>query len=537
MSGKGKCAFKFSDGKLCEKISESSSDRYCIFHSQYPAIDRDIKKFWWRLKRLALKGDGDWRGFNFPKFNIEKIICPVAINAKGASFQGIDLTDVIFKKSVDISQCRMLGAVSLQRCNFEKTLAFKQVSFLDFNFTHMVVDEECLADESIFKGNFKATGTFRGRASFLRCHFDKKAHFFSTKSYTLSVSNRVFGCGTVNGNLVVTRCKKSLSHIEKLKEILKSQLDRMYLYLKKAKKRTDEVFRLFMKNVRQEIRRSVDSYRERIPHKRTGVTSYYLFEGQVSLDEMTFAEPKEVVFKGINLQDATFRGTDLRGVTFIGNNWYQPELKRNGLIEDLRLRGINNYYDKKDPLPDLENSYRNIRFSLEANKDFSLANDFFIGEMEAKRNQLPFLKRQLFSVLALYRLISNYGTSPIRCSALFFILIVCHTLTISYLGNAELYLPFIKSFGNIGYFSSDRLPGWVSQVYGQMNAFIEDDCFMDSITYSIKTMTLQKDKGTLLVSCLEMNSGVTFANTVFAILGPLLLGLIALTVRTRIKRN
>lgn len=291
-----------------------------------------------------------------------------------------------------------------------------------------------------------------------------------------------------------------------------------------------------MKNVRQEIRRSVDNYRERIPHKRTGVTSYYLFEGQVSLDEMTFSEPKEVVFKGVNLQSATFRGTDLRGVTFIGNNWYQPELKRNGLIEDLRLRGINNYYDKKDPLPDLENIYRNIRFSLEANKDFSLANDFFIGEMDAKRNQLPILKRQLFSVLALYRLISNYGTSPIRCSALFLALVVCHTLTISYLGNAE-FISFIKSFGNIGYFSTIWLPGWFSQVREQLIVFVEDDCLMDLITYSIKTMTLQKDKGTLLVSCLEINSGVAFANTVFAILGPVLLGLIALTVRARIKRN
>ena len=204
------------------------------------------------------------------------------------------------------------------------------------------------------------------------------------------------------------------------------------------------------------------SYRERMPHKRTGVTSYYLFEGQASLDEMTFAEPKEVVFKGVNLQDATFRGTDLRGVTFIGNNWYQPELKRHGLIEDLRLRGINNYYDKKDPLPDLENSYRNIRFSLEANKDFSLANDFFIGEMDAKRNQLPWLKRQLFSVLALYRLISNYGTSPIRCSALWFlIVVVCHSLTISYLGNAELYLPWSgKEFRRYRLFS-ERPATWL----------------------------------------------------------------------------
>ena len=42
---------------------------------------------------------------------------------------------------------------------------------------------------------------------------------------------------------------------------------------------------------------------------------------------------------------------------------------------------------------------------------------------------------------------------------------------------------------------------------------------MDSITYSIKTMTLQKDKGTLLVSCLEMNSGVAFVKHCFCNIG------------------
>jgi|TARA_R110002153_G_scaffold234091_8_gene387529 hypothetical protein len=39
-------------------------------------------------------------------------------------------------------------------------------------------------------------------------------------------------------------------------------------------------------------------------------------------------------------------------------------------------------------LPGIENTYRNIRYSLEENKDFGLANDFFVGEMEAKRRQL-----------------------------------------------------------------------------------------------------------------------------------------------------
>jgi len=536
MSTKPKCSYKFDDGETCQRLRGRDTERHCIFHSQYPAIHSDIKQFWWRLKRLALKGDGDWRGFNFPQFSVEKISCPVAVDATGASFQNIKLTDVTFKESVDISKSKALGRVDIQRCNFGKRLAFKHIHFLDFNFTHIVVGGEFLADESVFKGDFKATGTFRSRASFLRCHFEKKAHFLSTKSYTLSVSSGILAGSTIEGNLVVTK-GKSLSHIAKLKESIKSLLVRLYIDLKKAKKKIYKALVFHKGRIRQGIKHNINKYREKMPHKRKGVTSYYLFEGQASLDEMTFAEPKEVVFKGVNLQNATFRGTDLRGVTFIGNNWYQPELKRNGLIEDIRLRGINNYYDKKDPLPDLENSYRNIRFSLEANKDFSLANDFFIGEMDAKRNQLPWLKRELFSVLALYRLISNYGTSPIRCLVWFLIVVICHTLTISYLSNTELYLGLVRIFGDIGYFPSDRISDWYSLVSGSLSGFFEEDCFMNSISYSIKTMTLQKDKSTLLESCLEVNSGVAFVNTIFSILGPILVALIALSVRTRIKRN
>jgi len=531
-----KCGYRFDDGETCQRPRGRDTEHYCIFHSQYPVIHSDIKQFWWRLKRLALKGDGDWRGFNFPRFSVEKISCPVAVDATGASFQNIKLTDVTFKESVDISKSNALGRVDIQRCNFGKRLAFKQIHFLDFNFTHIVVGGEFLADESVFKGDFKATGTFRSRASFLRCHFEKKAHFLSTKSYTLSVSSGILAASTIEGNLVVTK-GKSLSHIAKLKESIKSLLVRLYMDLKKAKKKIYRALVSHKERIRQGIKHNINKYREKMPHKRKCVTSYYLFEGQASLDEMTFAEPKEVVFKGVNLQNATFRGTDLRGVTFIGNNWYQPELKRNGLIEDIRLRGINNYYDKKDPLPDLENSYRNIRFSLEANKDFGLANDFFIGEMDAKRNQLPWLKRELFSVLALYRLISNYGTSPIRCLVWFLIVVICHTLIISYLSNAELYITVARNFVDIGYYPSNRISAWFGQMSGGLSELLREDCFIDSIIYSIKTMTLQKDKEHLLKACLEMNSAVSFANTMFSIVGPVLLGLIALTVRTRIKRN
>ena len=531
-----KCDYRFDDGEACLRLPDRKEDRYCLFHSQPPISIIGIKRFWWRLKILALRGDGDWRGFNFPTVNIEKFSCPAIVDARGASFQSIFLSHVIFEKPVDISQCKIHGSVRIQGCKFSNRLAMENVHFLDCDFSHIVVSEEFVADDSIFSGNFKATGVFSSRASFIRCHFSKKAHFFSTKSYTLSVSSGVIGMSSTGANLVVTK-GPTHSHIEKIIALFRSLYDLLYVRLKKLKRMILMTIFAYRDRLLEMIKRSIRQYREKVPHTRKGVTSYYLFGGAAFLNDMTFSEPKEVVFKGVNLQNASFRGTDLRGVTFIGNNWYQPELKRNGLIEDVRLRDINNYYDKKEPLPDLENSYRNIRFSLEANKDFGLANDFFVGEMDAKRSQLSLLKSKMLSVLALYRVISNYGTSPIRCLTWFLFLLVCHALSISYLSNAHLYLALIKKFSDIEYCSSNRISDWAGQVSGALAELLEHGCLVDSIIYSTKTMTLQKDKAQLLNGCLEMNAAVMFTDTIFSILGPILLGLIAITVRTRIKRN
>jgi uncharacterized protein YjbI with pentapeptide repeats len=536
MAGSGICSYKFENGKRCTRKKEDC-DVCCIFHSSLTTKLINGNRFWWRLKRLALKGDGDWRGFIFPTINLERITCPVFVTATRANFKGITLNQVDFEKGVDISNSKVNGIISLQTCTFKESLSFKEISFPNkFKFGSVVVNKGVVASDSVFNDDFRVSGTFYKMANFNQCHFEKKAEFVQTKTITVTLASI-----TASGSVMSGTVKLSNNN----NETLSQKLIRKWLATWKALVKCYSSFvewvvvksRKVWKGLSEWSKNKFTHYRQRLPHKREGVTKFMLFDEKVILDNMTFTEPKKVLFKGVNLKHATFGGTDLRGVTFIGNDWYQPKLKRNGLKEELRYLGLNNYYDKKESLPNVESTYRNIRFSLEEYKDFSLANDFFVGEMEARRRQLAWYKRWLLSVPAIYKFISCYGTNPVRCGVFFLVAVLSHVLIISYLANTAIYTGLNVLMAGISGLEFDGINQWYSTMAGKTNSYIGEGRFMDSFTYSIQTMTLQKEKVELLSSESSKLPSVSFVNAMFTLIGPILIGLLALTVRTRIKRN
>jgi uncharacterized protein YjbI with pentapeptide repeats len=536
MKGINSCHYKFEDGQGCQKKTDKGDD-YCIFHNDYPATNEEIKRFWWRLKRLMLKDDGDWRGFNFPSINLESITCPVSVTATCASFQDIKLTQVDFEKGVDISKSHMTGTVELQRCNFTEKLSLKEITFPNsFSFGAVVVEQGFFADNAVFDDDFKVSGTFKNIANFSNCHFNKKAEFVQTKNISVSGSVTLTS-SFASGNAVISLSGGTLTKTERVVQFMNRLMNRVKSSLKKFINWMRKQSTKYWKALIQWIRKEFISYRLRLPHKRAGVTKYVLFDEKAILDNMTFSKPKSVLFKGVDLRNATFGGTDLRGVTFIGNDWYQPKLKRNGLKEELRYFELKNYYDQKEWLPNIENTCRNIRFSLEEFKDFGLANDFFVGEMEARRRQLIWYKRWLFSVLTVYKIISHYGTSSIRCGLVFLLAVMCHGFIISYLVNPSAYAALGTSLVSVTDFSLEGITQWFCVVSVKFSSFLANGRFMDFFTYSLQTMTLQKDKVALLSSEELKLSSISFVNTMFTIIGPILVGLLALTVRTRIKRN
>jgi len=119
-------------------------------------------------------------------------------------------------------------------------------------------------------------------------------------------------------------------------------------------------------------------------------------------------------------------GTNFRGSRFLGVNWYQPKLKRNGLHEDWWIRDSGDASHMRKYFPQLEESYRNIRAALEDNLNYQAAADFYVGEMDAQRSQLNIFQKHFFSVVAWYKAVSNYGTSVFTALRILLWVILLH---------------------------------------------------------------------------------------------------------------
>lgn len=529
-----RCVHKFETGKRCEKLVDGS-DKFCIFHKIGLRSAENQHRFWWRLKRLALKGDGDWRGFNFPNINFERVYCPISVTATKAQFECVILKQPNFKKGIDISESQVKGRFSISSGKFEH-LFFKGIKFKeDFSILSTTVLKGVIGYNCTFMKAFKVSGSFMETANFSNCHFADKAEFLQSKNISISAASSIQYSTSIVGMALSSKATVSggkEKYKQKIIKTVKSVLEK----LKGFKNALISYGKKWWKSFMLSTKNKFNNYKHKFPHKRQGVTKYLLFDKKVSLNNITFDDSSKVLFKGVNLQNATFNGTDLRGVTFIGNNWYQPKLKRNGLKDEIRyLDEMNNYYDKKEWLPNLENTYRNIRFSLEENKDFGQANDFFVGEMEARRRQLPFFKRHFLSVIAAYKLISNYGTSPLRVGLLFLVFVLIHMVLVSEATGLEVSIsvtiPVIQSYDWHNWGESLR------QAWSMFRLELSSIGFRDSLTYSLQTMTLQKEKVLLFKPEDIVGTRVPLVNSVFNVIGPVVIALFALTVRTRIKRN
>lgn len=80
------------------------------------------------------------------------------------------------------------------------------------------------------------------------------------------------------------------------------------------------------------------------------------------------------------------------------------------LPQGRRVLSTDQEADGEDNLRTLEHNYRDLRRQLEATGNTHGANDFYFGEMEARRRRLPRTSPRRW-LLELYRLVSGYGTS------------------------------------------------------------------------------------------------------------------------------
>jgi hypothetical protein len=176
----------------------------------------------------------------------------------------------------------------------------------------------------------------------------------------------------------------------------------------------------------QHFQQQIRLFRRRYARKDPAATTFRMFEAEGNLESVVFMKPDQTLFQSVDLQRVRFRGTNLRGLRFLDVSWWQQDLGRNGLYEDVWARSMADGPYRYEFLPVLEETCRNARVAMEENRSFNVASDFYIGEMDALRNQMEPLKRFVFSVPAAYRLVSIYGTSVGRAIEVLLFLCILH---------------------------------------------------------------------------------------------------------------
>jgi len=179
-------------------------------------------------------------------------------------------------------------------------------------------------------------------------------------------------------------------------------------------------------------------------------------------DHVIFEKPIQTLFRDVDLHKASFKAVSLVGVRFNNTDFYQQELNRNGIyneVKELQRRVETKRWwfsgKKADKHSikrnrDLIHEYRQLRMAMENNKDYVKAHEFYIGEMEARQ------RHHWSFILALYRFSSYCGTNYVRAFKVLFSLFVLHfVLTIISSTNLQVQKLFsepdlVAAWGRLG---------------------------------------------------------------------------------------
>jgi uncharacterized protein YjbI with pentapeptide repeats len=355
------------------------------------------------LRKLIHLKDGMWRGFDFPGgLRLTASKYDFQIDLSHALIEGTSFDDVEFLEDVRLDSAVFKEKLSIQKATFHKQVQFDKCKF------------EGPVD--VLHAKFMQP-YFTKRVNFNNTIFHRAVKFSGWRNISLSPASGVIGLSatgilTVSGESPPT-----------LRQRLMALWRRSKKFVEKARTRLkDVVFKMCAS-----ISSSVSSFKRRYSRTNPNEEVFDVFGDTGDFEFVDFAIPSHVVFQTANLSKVYFRGTNLRGARFYAVNWYQPELKRNGLYDELNIQGSSDGAFRYQNLPILEETCRNLRAALEDNRNYAEAADFYVGEMEARRMRLNFLRRYFFSVEALYRYASTYGTSVGRALTILVAILLLHT--------------------------------------------------------------------------------------------------------------
>jgi len=172
-----------------------------------------------------------------------------------------------------------------------------------------------------------------------------------------------------------------------------------------------------------------------------------------------FRSPKDVLFSGVDLSATLFRFTDLTYLFFNDVKWpltSRLKAKRRYIYDEIIIekeKDNRTQYSKNQLYAYAKVAYQQLKRNFEERRDFSLAGDFYYGEMECIRKS-KLLRRYLPSFVNLYRISSGYGQKYIRAGIVMILLLLVFSISHLFLGlkptNPNSYLNTINySFNNL----------------------------------------------------------------------------------------
>ena len=262
----------------------------------------------------------------------------------------------------------------------------------------------------------------------------------------------------------------------------------------------------------------------------------------VSLESCTLEAPF-VVGDGVGLERCKLSyATGIDNLRILGTRaWGQPYRHRQVISDEPRQRrSWGRSWDllrrKSATDPDVsdrtyqrvESSYRQLRAALESSKDYAGAADFYYGEMEMRRlgaHRLSVERPLLFA----YKLLAGYGLRAYRALTTYAAVVLGSALLLRLYTGKLVVFETVKAFD--GKAALDPTGNAIQVAKAAGSAGLHFNRFWDCVAISVRST----------VSFLSpVTDGLTGGGTVLfvgmKIAGPLLLGLLALALRSRVQR-
>lgn len=495
------CKFKGLIGDKCNRpifeFDQIEPEPYCIFHygysRKYNEDKLDNPGFMPAFEQIITSGDGNWRGFVFPAGICFPKVIPFAVDARGSRLNSLELDGVVFKESVDFSNSIFKDRLTLKSTVFENSANFEDCQFEgDVKLLNVKFEKSVSFSRADFAGRTLLRANFRQSANFNEAIFRDVTVFTGWRNVILIVSDSI-----TSQSIFMNAVLSGGSNLT-IKQQIKLSFQKVMNFCWQNIKQ----FNISLINQFNKYQNHFQYLRRKFARSDPNAEVFRMFELEGQLQGVTFLKPDKVLFSQVNLSKVYFRGTNLRGVRFLGVDWWQPALKRNGLYDELFIGKSSDGAFRHLNLPVLEETCRNARVALEENRSFNIASDFYIAEMEATRQQQNILKRHLFSVTALYRFVSQYGTSvgtAIRVLTLIYLLHVVSSL-------------YVHS------------PIEITSLQNQ---------FISTALRSIKVLLLMQPETKDVI----ITNSQSWLDVGLRLVGPIQIAMIAIAFRTRIKRH